>query len=170
MRFTIAACLALTALIAVLCFLLTTKPSAVSYMLMIAIIVFAPVCALGGIVYGRDNLRAFCIGAAFPLVLLVWSSSANLQQLVLHPSYYGWPAQVNQTTPDSTSTGNSGTAPSRPRNPNLSSTVSRAREMTPRTCGLSIAAIISGGMMMAIRGGLKQKESEPNHQPRASSL
>src|SRR5262245_39021338 len=95
MRFTLAACLALTALAGVICFLLTTQPSVVGYVLLISINIFAPACFVAGIVYGRDNLRAFCIGAALPLALLVWSSVPHLQDIRFDPEAYGWSRQAN---------------------------------------------------------------------------
>ena len=90
--------MALTAYLAVICFLLTTQPSVVAYCLLIVITIFAPACAVAGIVYGRDNLRAFCIGAALPLGLLVWTSVPHLQDIRFDPESYGWYRQPRQTT------------------------------------------------------------------------
>lgn len=191
MRFTLAAGLALTAAISVLCYLLTAKPSGISYALMMAIMVFAPICAVAGIVYGKDNLRAFCIGAIFPLALLVWSSSAHLQEISFDPAAYGWQTQGQTNDQLATATityydsfmgsamagapgGGTPTpgggfvqaAPSgfpmvaaRPWFPVYDATVSRAQTMRNPTCALSITAILGGGLVMAIRGGLKRKES-----------
>jgi hypothetical protein len=184
MRFTLAACLALTAAIAVLCYLLTAKPSAVSYVLMVGLTIFAPACAIGGIIYGRDNLRAFCIGAALPLAILVWSSSGQLQAITFDPQAYGWgqqgPTSVQNAatvyglqTLGSTSTGTTFTgittgtgSPAATYQVILQSTgpsaydatLERAGAMKNPTCSLGIAAILCGALMMAIRGGLKQKE------------
>lgn len=193
MRFTLAACLALTAVIAVLCFLLTAKPSAISYVLMMAITIFAPVCAVGGIIYGRDNLRAFCIGAALPLALLVWGLSNQLQAISFDPVAYGWGAQQGQpgqtnsqqayttiyglqnsgatTGGISFTGGGSGFGGSggtyrvvlqSTGSSAYDATLERAAAMKNPTCSLSIAAILCGGLMMAIRGGLKQKEAGSN--------
>lgn len=187
MRFTLAACLALTAVIAVLCFLLTAKPSAISYVLMMALTIFAPVCAAGGIIYGRDNLRAFCIGAALPLALLVWGLSNQLQAISFDPVAYGWGQQQQQqqtngqqalttvyglqntgTTGGMSFTGggsgfggSGGTYRVVLQSTGSSAydaTLERAAAMKNPTCSLSIAAILCGGLMMAIRGGLKQRE------------
>jgi hypothetical protein len=181
MRFTLASCLALTAAIAVLCYLLTAKPSGISYLLLVSIIVFAPICAVAGIVYGRDNLRAFSIGAAFPLALLVWSSAGHLQEISFDPAAYGWqsqgqtggqaaPATVTYTIPGipSMPPGGYGGGPT-PGGGSIfvtqpwiavgyDTTVNKATLMKNPTCALSIAAILGGVLVMAIRGGLKQKE------------
>jgi hypothetical protein len=189
MRFTLAACLALTAVVAVLCFLLTAKPSAISYVLMMAITIFAPVCAVGGIIYGRDNLRAFCIGAALPLALLVWGLSNQLQAISFDPVAYGWGQQQQQNSAQAYTTiyglqntgsttggisftgggsgfgGSGGTYRVVLQSTGSSAydaTLERAAAMKNPTCSLSIAAILCGGLMMAIRGGLKQKEAGSN--------
>jgi hypothetical protein len=182
MRFTLAACLALTAVIAVLCYLLTAAPSPISYVLMMAVTIFAPICAVAGIVYGRDNLRAFCIGAVFPLALLVWSSAGHFQEISLNPADYGWTTQgqTGEQLASATVTyydsyvqnvlvGNSGSAPmpggttpqvlARAWLSGNNATVTRAATMRNPTCVLSIAAIFGGALVMAIRGGLKRKES-----------
>jgi len=191
MRFTLAACLALTAFLAMICFLMTTKPSIVAYFLLVAITILAPVCAVAGIVYGRDNLRAFCIGAALPLGLLVWSSSQELREISLEPTAYGWSSQAQQQTDSNqlgyttlklmsdnnadnnaaVSNGNSTswalasrlvrlrTAVVLNQPPVHARTLERAQAMTSPTCTLSIAALVCGVLVMAIRGGLKPKES-----------
>jgi hypothetical protein len=199
MRFTLAACLALTAYLAVICFLLTTQPSVVAYCLLIVITIFAPACAVAGIVYGRDNLRAFCIGAALPLALLVWTSVPHLQDIRFDPESYGWYGQPRQTmvrvVPMSGSSGmmppgGSGSMPPGPggssgpmslpmagslmvATKNLSDahelTLYRVKQMTSPTCSLTIAAILSGMLVMAIRGGMKPKESNSTQPPSAAS-
>lgn len=199
MRFTLAACLALTAYLAVICFLLTTQPSVVAYCLLIVITIFAPACAVAGIVYGRDNLRAFCIGAALPLALLVWTSVPHLQDIRFDPESYGWYGQPRQTmvrvVPMSGSSGMMppGGSGSMPPGPGGSSgpmflpmtgssmvvtqtlsdahlmTLHRVKQMTSPTCSLTIVAILSGMLVMAIRGGLKPKESSSLQPPGAAS-
>jgi hypothetical protein len=220
MRFTLAACLALTAMIGVMCFLLTTKPSVASYLLMIAITLLAPVCAVGGILYGRDNLRAFCIGAALPLALLVWSSLPYLQGIQFDPVAYGWSPRAGSITvnssvapgpsvsvdsiptlrpqgllsempvvpappsassmptlrgPSSSGDGVSSTSRSVPviwqtyvawsLPTALQQTLDQAKAMTNPTCFLLIAAIVSGSLLMAIRGGLSRNDEIAGGQP-----
>lgn len=184
MRFTLAACLALTAAIAVLCYLLTAQPSGISYLLLMSILIFAPICAVAGMVYGRDNLRAFSIGAAFPLALLVWSSSGHFQAISFDPAAYGWATQgqtggqavtpsftFNIPAVSGTPIVNSGPTPwlsggaypviiSQPATASAySATVSKAALMTNPTCALGIAAILGGVLVMALRGVLNRKDS-----------
>jgi hypothetical protein len=190
MRFTLAASLALMAFFAVLCFLLTTQPSVAAYFLLITITILAPVCAVAGIVYGRDNLRAFCIGTALPLALLVWSSSQELREISFDPAAYGWAKQGQQEDADALAyrnlvrvfvtangqTSGGGAVPATGINSNAglqgaislarsgahAQTLERVQAMTGPTCSLCIAAVVCGVLVMAIRGGLQRKETAPN--------
>lgn len=160
MRFTLSAALGLTAFLAVICFLATTTPGIVSYVLLLAIALLAPVAAIAGIVYGRDNLRAFCMGAIVPLALLVWSSESALTSISLSPADYGW-----SVPPDN---------PPRPRGNEqdkfdpedpfaedvgfeLKYTTTKMRAPTVT---LSVAAVLSGLLVMAIRGGLMPRDRD----------
>lgn len=172
MRFTLAACLALMAFAGVLCFLLTTQASVASYFLLIVITILAPVCAVAGIVYGRDNLRAFCIGAALPLALLVWTSVPHLQDIRFDPDAYGWspPGRVPRSRPaDEDPFGAENSLEVVPAGPALSEahemTLHRVKLMKTPTCSLSVIAVVCGVVVMAIRGGLQRKETAPNQLP-----
>lgn len=71
MRFSLKALLLIVGIVALYCCLLTSLPDAVSYVAITVIqgLLLPPTVA--GMVYGRANLRAFCIGC-FPFAATCW--------------------------------------------------------------------------------------------------